>query len=38
VQSALALHAFASAHFGHEPPQFRSVSLPFFAPSVQDAA
>ena len=36
AQSAPAAHDRPSAHFVvHEPPQSMSVSVPFFAPSVQ---
>src|SRR5689334_2678310 len=38
LQSASTLHAFPSSHFWQEPPQSTSVSVPFFALSMQLAA
>jgi hypothetical protein len=37
VQSAPTLHCLPTPHFGQLPPQSTSVSLPFFAPSPQEA-
>src|SRR2546421_516004 len=38
VQSAVILHFLGSSPLGRSPPQSRSVSLPFFRPSLQLAA